>query len=82
MTFLKTLVEPLLTVNPVNKDNMNYTSAAIGLIGLISLVTWVTTGRKNFTGPNIDAETEVSEAGSTEILEKTEFSLVKETPTA
>lgn len=41
------------TVNPVNQENMNYTSAAIGVIGLISVVTWVTTGRRNFTGPQI-----------------------------
>lgn len=32
---------------------MNYTSAAIGVIGVISVLTWFTTGRKNFTGPNI-----------------------------
>ena len=41
------------TLNPVDQQNMNYTSAAIGIIGLISLVTWFTTGRKHFTGPNI-----------------------------
>ncbi|MCJ1437305.1 hypothetical protein MMC27_006691 [Xylographa pallens] len=40
------------TVNPVNEENMNYTSAAIGVIGLISAVTWFTTGRKRFTGPD------------------------------
>ncbi|KAI9925518.1 hypothetical protein ASPWEDRAFT_543025 [Aspergillus wentii DTO 134E9] len=39
------------TTYPVGKDSMNYTSAAIGVIGLISAVTWVTTGRKHFTGP-------------------------------
>lgn len=39
------------TVNPVDQNNMNYTSAAIGVIGLVSAVTWITTGRKNFTGP-------------------------------
>ncbi|KAJ9198970.1 hypothetical protein DTO021D3_8572 [Paecilomyces variotii] len=37
--------------SPVDKENMNYTSAAIGVIGLISTVTWLTTGRKHFTGP-------------------------------
>ena len=42
------------TIAPVDKDNMNYTSAAIGVIGLISVVTWLTTGRKGFTGPQID----------------------------
>ncbi|KAB8207845.1 Amino acid permease [Aspergillus parasiticus SU-1] len=36
---------------PVTHESMNYTSAAIGVIGLISAVTWVTTGRKQFTGP-------------------------------
>ena len=36
---------------PVTKDSMNYTSAAIGVIGLISIATWLTTGRKRFTGP-------------------------------
>lgn len=40
--------------SPVNKDNMNYTSAAIGVIALISIVTWLTTGRKHFTGPRIN----------------------------
>lgn len=39
------------TSSPVNKDSMNYTSAAIGVIGLVSVVTWLTTGRKYFTGP-------------------------------
>ncbi|KAJ5634654.1 hypothetical protein N7528_002496 [Penicillium herquei] len=36
---------------PIDKESMNYTSAAIGVIALISLVTWITTGRKQFTGP-------------------------------
>ncbi|KAL1311577.1 hypothetical protein AAFC00_001694 [Neodothiora populina] len=39
------------TVNPVDSENMNYTSAAIGVIMLIAIITWVTTGRKNFAGP-------------------------------
>ena len=44
------------TVNPVDQGNMNYTSAAIGIIGLISIVTWLTTGRKHFTGPQVGVE--------------------------
>lgn len=36
---------------PVDHQSMNYTSAAIGVIAVISLITWITTGRKNFTGP-------------------------------
>ncbi|PYI31509.1 GABA permease [Aspergillus indologenus CBS 114.80] len=39
------------TTYPVTDDSMNYTSAAIGVIALIALGTWVSTGRKNFTGP-------------------------------
>lgn len=41
------------TVSPVDSDNMNYTSAAIGVVALISIVTWITTGRSSFTGPQI-----------------------------
>lgn len=39
------------SVAPVDQENMNYCSAAIGVIGLVSAVTWVVDGRKNFTGP-------------------------------
>jgi choline transport protein len=51
------------TVNPVNKDTMNYTSAAVGVIGLISVVTWFTTGKARFTGP-ADASSENASSGS------------------
>jgi choline transport protein len=40
------------TVAPVDKDNMNYTSAAVGIIGLVSGLTWIFDGRKNFSGPD------------------------------
>ncbi|KAJ5721464.1 uncharacterized protein N7483_009398 [Penicillium malachiteum] len=53
---------------PVNKESMNYTSAAIGVIALISLVTWITTGRKNFTGPGavsfLKGQNDVSKEGT------------------
>ncbi|OCK85268.1 GABA permease [Lepidopterella palustris CBS 459.81] len=39
------------SINPVDSQNMNYTSAAIGVVMLISIITWITTGRKHFTGP-------------------------------
>ncbi|OJJ42864.1 hypothetical protein ASPZODRAFT_104610 [Penicilliopsis zonata CBS 506.65] len=38
---------------PVTSTGMNYTSAAVGVILLIALVTWLTTGRKHFTGPSL-----------------------------
>ena len=50
------------TLAPVTPGDMNYTSAAIGIIGLISIITWFTTGRKNFTGPQIAGEVVVLEA--------------------
>lgn len=37
--------------NPVTHQSMNYTSAAIGAVALISGITWITTGRKQFSGP-------------------------------
>ena len=36
---------------PVTHESMNYTSAAVGVVGLISFITWITTGRKHFSGP-------------------------------
>ncbi|KAK4502896.1 hypothetical protein PRZ48_006322 [Zasmidium cellare] len=39
------------TVSPVDSENMNYTSAAVGGIMLIALITWITTGHKQFKGP-------------------------------
>ena len=40
------------SINPVDSENMNYTSAATGVVMLISIITWITTGRKRFTGPD------------------------------
>ena len=45
-----------LVENPVTKENMNYTSAALGVIGVVSLVTWITTGREKFTGPSVERD--------------------------
>lgn len=39
------------TIKPVDSENMNYTSAAVGVVMLIAAITWFTTGRKRFTGP-------------------------------
>ena len=56
---------------PVTAQNMNYTSAAIGVIGLISLVTWIIDGRKNFTGPRVGS-------GEVSVREAVEGSMHKE----
>lgn len=39
------------TSYPVTHKSMNYTSAAIGVIGVIATVTWITTGKRKFSGP-------------------------------
>jgi len=41
---------------------MNYTSAAVGIIMLIAAATWLTTGRKHFTGPQVQLEGRVVDA--------------------
>ena len=58
------------TLAPVDSENMNYTSAAIGIIGLISLVTWLISGRKAFTGPQILGVAPVLELRESEVLDK------------
>jgi choline transport protein len=50
------------SVAPVNSQNMNYCSAAIGVIGLVSVVTWFVDGRKNFTGPDAGGVLNATEA--------------------
>lgn len=42
------------SVYPVTSENMNYTSAAVGVIMFIATVTWFTTARKRFSGPEIE----------------------------
>lgn len=49
------------SVYPVTSENMNYTSAAIGVIMFIALVTWFTTARKHFSGPEVEGVVELVE---------------------
>jgi choline transport protein len=39
------------SVNPVDPENMNYTSAAVGVVMIVAGVTWVTTAQSQFRGP-------------------------------
>ncbi|KAL2865743.1 GABA permease GabA [Aspergillus lucknowensis] len=41
---------------PVTGSNMNYCVAAFGIIFVVSAFQWAVDGRKNFTGPRVDAE--------------------------
>ncbi|KAL4984046.1 amino acid/polyamine transporter I [Aspergillus falconensis] len=40
-----------LSEAPVDDENMNYTSAAVGAIAPVSVVTWASTACRGFTGP-------------------------------
>lgn len=51
------------TVNPVDKENMNYTSAAVGVVMVIALVTWITTGRRHYSGPETGVVVDGVETG-------------------
>ena len=57
------------TLAPVDSENMNYTSAAIGIIGLISAVTWAISGRKAFTGPQIAGVAPVLQVREADVLD-------------
>ena len=50
-------------MRPVDRETMNYTSAAVGVISVVSLITWIATGRKRFTGPRILGEGREGEKG-------------------
>ncbi|KAG9237019.1 amino acid/polyamine transporter I [Amylocarpus encephaloides] len=41
------------SVYPVTSENMNYTSAAIGVIMFVAALTWITTAGKAFSGPDV-----------------------------
>jgi choline transport protein len=44
----------LPSISPVTSENMNYTSAAVGVIMFIAAVTWFTGANRKFSGPNIE----------------------------
>ncbi|KAE8447904.1 hypothetical protein EG329_009976 [Mollisiaceae sp. DMI_Dod_QoI] len=54
------------SIRPITSENMNYTSAAIGVIMFVALVTWFTTARKHFSGPEIEAVVSIVEGNGSE----------------
>lgn len=40
---------------PVTPDNMNYCVVAFGVVLFIAVFQWIFDGRKNYTGPQVDA---------------------------
>lgn len=60
------------TVNPVDSENMNYTSAAVGVVMVVALVTWFTTARGQFRCPGLVDEVVIHSAPHQEAEEETE----------
>ena len=52
-------------LKPVNRENMNYTSAAIVAVMFICLATWMTTGKAHFAGPRAVRLLQMREAAKT-----------------
>ena len=44
------------TLKPVDSENMNYTSAAVGVVMFVALVTWFTSARGSFRCPELGEE--------------------------
>jgi choline transport protein len=42
------------SISPVSSENMNYTSAAVGVIMFIAAVTWFLGANKKFSGPDVE----------------------------
>jgi choline transport protein len=54
------------SLNPVDSENMNYTSAAVGVVMLVALITWFTTAKGNFRSPGISEDVVIHSAPHTE----------------
>lgn len=55
-TLMTTVLFVFPPENPVTGDNMNYAVVAFGIVLIIAVVQWIVDGRKNYEGPQIDAE--------------------------
>lgn len=54
------------TLKPVDSENMNYTSAAVGVVMVVAAITWFTTARGSFTTPGVSDEVVIHSAPRTE----------------
>lgn len=55
-TILTTVLFVFPPEQPVTPDNMNYAVVAFGVVLIIAVVQWIVDGRKNYEGPDLDAE--------------------------
>ncbi|CAN8102651.1 unnamed protein product [Discula destructiva] len=55
-TLMTTVLFVFPPENPVTGENMNYAVIAFGIVLIIAIVQWIVDGRKNYEGPQIDAD--------------------------
>ncbi|KAK7734304.1 polyamine transporter tpo5 [Cytospora paraplurivora] len=55
-TILTTVLFVFPPEQPVTPSNMNYAIVAFGVVLIIAVVQWIVDGRKNYEGPDLDAE--------------------------
>lgn len=60
------------TLKPVDPENMNYTSAAVGVVMAVAAITWFTTANGNFTTPGVGDEVVLHGAPHTDAERETE----------
>ncbi|TVY59705.1 putative amino-acid permease [Lachnellula suecica] len=72
-TFFVTIIFLLPTAMPVAADTMNYACVFLVFILLCSLVFWYVTGKKYYTGPIIEAQTEGSISSGNEMPSRKEM---------
>lgn len=50
------------TLKPVDSENMNYTSAAVGVVMVVAAITWFTTAKGSFRTPGVGEEVVIHSA--------------------
>ena len=58
------------TLKPVDSENMNYTSAAVGVVMVVALITWFTTAKGQFRCPGVGEEMVIDSAPHAEVEEE------------
>ncbi|KAG9558754.1 GABA permease, partial [Aureobasidium melanogenum] len=61
------------TLKPVDSENMNYTSAAVGVVMVVALITWFTTAKGQFRSPGVGEEMVIDSAPHAEVEQEAEI---------
>ncbi|THY04349.1 GABA permease [Aureobasidium pullulans] len=61
------------SISPVDSENMNYTSAAVGVVMVIATITWFTTAKSQYTVPGMIEDVVIESAPHREVEEEAEM---------